>query len=105
MVPRLPRAVYVFQAGLVLNAFGNGAANPFLVIYLHDVRGIPLGLAGLAASTAAFCGLGATLVAGSIADRLGARVAMFGGLAFSATGFALYPLVREPWQAIVLAAL
>jgi MFS family permease len=104
VVPRLPRAVYVFQAGLVLNAFGNGAANPFLVIYLHDVRGIPLGLAGLAGSTSAFSGLVGALAAGSIADRFGARAAMRAGLALSTTGFALYPLVREPWHAIVLAA-
>ena len=104
MIPRLPRAVYVFQAGLVINAFGNGAANPFLVIYLHDVRGIPLGLAGLAGSTSALCGLVATLGSGSVADRFGARASMLVGLALSATGFALYPLVREPWEAIVLAA-
>ena len=38
----LPRSVYLLQSGLVLNALGNGAAAPFLVIYLHDVRGIPL---------------------------------------------------------------
>ncbi|HKP17489.1 MAG TPA: MFS transporter [Gaiellaceae bacterium] len=103
-MPRLPRAVYVFQAGLVLNAFGNGAANPFIVIYLHEVRGIPLGLAGLAGSTSALCGLGGALAAGSIADRLGARTAMRVGLVLSTTGFAFYPLVREPWHAIVLAA-
>src|SRR5262249_5028793 len=88
VVPRLPRAVYVFQSGLVINAFGNGAANPFLVIYLHNVRGIPLGLAGLAGSTSAACGLVATLGAGSVADRLGARAAMLVGLVISATGFA-----------------
>jgi hypothetical protein len=28
----LPRSVYVLQSGLVLNALGNGAAAPFLVI-------------------------------------------------------------------------
>ena len=105
MIPRLPRALYVFQAGLAINAFGNGAANPFLVIYLHSVRGIPLGLAGLAGSTSAACGLAATLASGSVADRLGARAAMLVGLAMSATGFAGYPLIREPWEAILLAGL
>jgi hypothetical protein len=29
-----------------VNALGNGAANPFLVLYLHDVRHISLGIAG-----------------------------------------------------------
>jgi MFS family permease len=49
--------------------------------------------------------LAATLGAGSVADGLGARVAMLVGLAMSATGFAGYPLIREPWEAILLAGL
>ena len=67
---------------------GTARRHLFLVIYLHNVRGIPLSLAGLAGSTSAACGLAATLGAGSVADRLGARVAMLVGLAMSATGFA-----------------
>ncbi len=101
----LPRSVYMLQAGLVVNAFGNGAAAPFMVIYLHDVRRVPLALAGLAASTSAVCGLGAALVAGSLGDRLGARPTMVGGLLLSTTAYALYPLLRQPWQAFALAAL
>jgi hypothetical protein len=31
--PSLSREVYVLRSGLVVNAFGNGAANPFLVVY------------------------------------------------------------------------
>jgi hypothetical protein len=30
---------------------------------------------------------------------------MLAGLAMSATGFACYPLIREPWEAIVLTGL
>ncbi len=101
----LPRSVFVLQSGLVLNAFGNGAAAPFMVIYLHDVRGVPLGLAGLVASTSAFCGLAAALGAGLLGDRLGARPTMIAGLLLSSVAYALYPLVREPWQAFVAAAL
>lgn len=101
----LPRDVYVLQAGLVVNAFGNGAAAPFVVIYLHDLRGIPLGIAGLAASTSAVCALLSALLGGSVADRRGARGTMLGGLAASTLAFALYPLVQEPWQALAVAAL
>jgi len=101
----LPRAVYVLQAGLVLNAFGNGAANPFLLVYLHRERGIPLALAGLVSLTAASCALAASLVSGTVADRVGARAAMTGGLALSAAGFALYPLVQTLGQAIPVAVL
>jgi len=64
VVTRLPRSVYVLQSGLVLNAFGNGAANPFVLLYLHDVRGIPLAAAGLASAANAGCALVASLVGG-----------------------------------------
>ena len=88
----LPREVYVLQAGLVLNAFGNGAANPFMLLYLHDVRDIPLPLAGLASATSATTALVAALVSGSFADRLGPRSTMIAGLLVSAAGFALLPV-------------
>jgi MFS family permease len=101
----LPRSVYVLQSGLVLNALGNGAAAPFLVIYLHDVRGLSLAVAGLASSTGAVCALGSALAAGAVGDRIGARTTMVAGLLFSTTAYVLYPLVREPWQAFALSAL
>jgi MFS family permease len=99
----LPRSVYVLQSGLVLNALGNGAAAPFLVIYLHDVRGFSLGVAGLAASTSAASALPAALAAGALGDRTGARTTMLGGLLLSTLAYLLYPLVREPWEAFALA--
>jgi MFS family permease len=102
---RLPWPVYVLQSGLVLNALGNGAANPFVLLYLHDARGIPLAAAGLASGVGAGCALISSLASGSLADRAGARVTTVAGLACSATAFALYPLVREPWHAVALAAL
>lgn len=103
--PGLSRDVYVLQSGLVINAFGNGAANPFLVLYLHNVRGIPLALAGVAGSTSAACSFFAAAASGNIADRRGAKPIMIAGLCVSALGWALYPLVREAWQAVALATL
>jgi hypothetical protein len=38
--PRLPRDVWILQAGGLANMFGNGVVGPFLIIYLHNVRGI-----------------------------------------------------------------
>jgi MFS family permease len=101
----LPRDVYVLQSGLVVNAFGNGAANPFTVLYLHDVRGIPLAAAGLAGATSATCSLLAAFAAGSIADRRGARGVLMAGLVVSAVGWCLYTQVREPWQALAVSVL
>ena len=49
--PRLPRPVWILSLGGLANAIGNGLAFPFLVIYLHNVRGISLGTAGLVLAT------------------------------------------------------
>jgi MFS family permease len=97
--------VYVLQTGLVINAFGNGAGNPFIWIYLHNVRGMPLAVAGLAGSTSAAFSLLGAAVGGSLADRRGARGTMIAGLLISALGWGLYPLVREPLHAFALATL
>lgn len=103
--PGLPRSVYVLQSGLVLNAFGNGAAGPFVVLYLHDVRGLSLGVAGLAGSTSALAALCAALAAGAVGDWVGARPTMIVGLLISTLAYLLYPFVRAPWQAFVAAGL
>ena len=67
--PQLPRPVWVLQVGGLTNAFGNGIVLPFLIIYLHNVRGIPLGLAGLAAAVNSAAAFVSGFVAGSLADR------------------------------------
>ena len=60
--PRLPRSVQLLQLGGLMNAFGNGLVVPFLLIYLHNERGIGLGVAGLILATNA----GVSLISGPI---------------------------------------
>ena len=100
--PRLPREVYVLQAGGLVNAFGNGVVLPFLIIYLHNVRGISLGLAGLAAATQSATALASGLAAGSLADRIGPRRVLLAALAVMAVAFGLMPLIRSAWHAFAL---
>src|SRR6476659_4842415 len=102
--PRLPRQVWLLQAGGLVNSFGNGVVLPFLVIYLHDVRGFGLGTAGLAVATAAAAQVLAGIAAGPIIDRVGPRPTLAAGLVVQALGFGLLPLVRHPWHAFVLLA-
>ena len=71
------------------NSLGNGIVIPFLVIYLHDVRGIGV--------------LGSPL-AGRVVDRVGARTVLMVSLALLAAGYGGFPLVRGPELAFVLAA-
>jgi MFS family permease len=103
--PRLPRDVWLLQAGGVVNSFGNGMLLPFLVIYLHDVRGFGLGTSGLIVAVSAGAQLTAGLLAGPVIDRIGPRWTLGGGLCLQALGVGLLPLVREPWQAFVLIAI
>ena len=71
--PRLPRSVQLLQLGGLLNAFGNGLVLPFLLIYLHNERGIGLGIAGLVLATNAAVSLVAGPIAGALVDRVGGK--------------------------------
>jgi MFS family permease len=93
------------EAGGLANAFGNGVAYPFTVIYLHNVRGFSLGIAGLVLATNAVVGLGAGPLAGVVVDRFGARVTLAVSLLLMAIGFGSFPWVTEPWHAFLASAI
>jgi predicted MFS family arabinose efflux permease len=103
--PRLPRAVWLVQAGGVVNALGNGVVFPFAVIYLHNVRGISFAEAGFALAIGGAAALAAGVVAGPLVDRIGGRNTLVLGLLLQAVAFTLFPLIREPWHAFALFAL
>jgi MFS family permease len=100
--PHLPRDVWILQAGGLANMFGNGVIGPFLIIYLHNVRGISLGVAGLIVGANAAAALCSGFVGGALSDRLGPRAVLSGALVVMAVGFALFPLIRTPWHALLL---
>src|SRR5262249_26361832 len=78
--PQLPRDVWILQVGGLTNAFGNGIVLPFLIIYLHNVRGIPLGVAGLVAAFNSVCGFLSGFAAGTLSDSIGPRRVLIGAL-------------------------
>lgn len=97
--PRLPRDVWLLQLGGLANAFGNGTVLPFLIIYLHNVRGIPLGLAGLAAAVNSAAALVSGFAAGALADRIGPRRVLIGALLVMAASISFFPLIDNEWHA------
>ena len=103
--PRLPLPVWLLQVGGLANSFGNGLALPFLVIYLHNVRGFSLGTAGLVVAVSSLALLLGGVVAGPLIDRVGAKPTLAAGLVLQAIGYGFLPLVREPWEAFVLIAI
>src|SRR3954471_9074013 len=89
--PGLPRDVWLLQGGSLLNAFGNGIVLPFLIIYLHNVRGISLGLAGLIAATNSAAALCSGFLAGSLSDRLGPEGALVAAPCVVGAALFLFP--------------
>ncbi len=103
LAPGLPRSVWIMEAGGLVNAIGNGMTFPFLVIYLHNVRGFSLATAGFVLAAGNAIGLVAGPISGPIVDRIGGRLTLAIGLVLMAAGFATYPFVHEPWQAYAAA--
>jgi MFS family permease len=103
--PRLPRDVYILEAGALVNAFGNGVVLPFLLIYLHNVRGIPFGLAGSAAAVQSAVALASGFLGGTLSDRVGPKRVLMGSLAVMTVAFALMPSIRAAWQAFAIYSL
>jgi predicted MFS family arabinose efflux permease len=102
--PRLPRSVWILNGGGFANALGNGIAYPFVAIYLHNVRGFPLGTTGLVLAVIGGAGLAAGPLIGIVVDRAGGRATLAGALVLMAVGFGSFPLIREPWQAVLASA-
>lgn len=82
-----------------LSGVGSGLTLPFLVVYLHGLRGLSLPLAGGAAATLALTSALANPVGGWLADRVGARPILIAGLATAAAGAAGIGGVAHGWQA------
>jgi MFS family permease len=103
--PRLPRSVQLLQVGGLMNAFGNGLVLPFLLIYLHNERGISLGVAGLILATNAGVSLVAGPIAGALVDRVGGKAMLTVALGFLTLGFTTYAFVESPWQGFLASAI
>ena len=95
--------MFTLRAGGLVNSFGNGMVIPFMFIYLHNVRGIGLGVAGLVVATHAVVSIVAGPVFGSQIDRFGGKRMLALSLVVLSVGYAAYALVHEPWQGFLVA--
>ncbi len=102
--PPLPRSVLTLQVGGLVNSFGNGMVIPFMFIYLHNVRGIGLGVTGLIVAAHAVVSIIAGPIFGSQIDRFGGKRMLALSLGILCVGYAGYAFVYEPWQGFVVAA-
>lgn len=72
--PPLPRVARLMLMGTAIDALGVGLVLPFLVIYLHEVRGIPVTTVGVLAALPAAVALALLAPIGILIDRLGPRL-------------------------------
>jgi MFS family permease len=69
----MPRAARLFIAGNTVSMVGTGLVLPFMLIYLHQVRGLPLPVVGGLLTASAVAGLVVMPLSGVLLDLMGAR--------------------------------
>jgi MFS family permease len=84
---------------VAVNALGTGLVLPFAVVYLHDVRHIPLGTVGTVIAVPAMVALLLLGPVGSIIDRFGPRRVQLVALVAQALGSGLLAGVHTAPQA------
>ncbi|MGH8981617.1 MAG: MFS transporter [Acidimicrobiales bacterium] len=97
---RVPANLRILLGANLVSSIGSGLTLPFLLIYLHNVRHIPLGLSGVLIGASALVGIPAGPIAGALVDRLGARLVSASGLAFAGLGTASLVFVRSAASAV-----
>lgn len=82
----LPRVARLMLLGVAVDALGVGLVLPFLVIYLHEVRGISVATVGVLAAVPAVVALGLLGPVGVLVDRVGPRRVQMVAVVCSALG-------------------
>lgn len=104
-VARIPPLARRLLAATLLSALGNGLVLPFLVVYLHDVRGLSTAFAGLVVAWEALVGFALAPLGGALIDRLGPRPVMLVGPLVLALGTTAMAFARTAPQALGAASL
>jgi MFS family permease len=97
--------MWILLSGSLANAFGNGVVFPYLLIYLHNVRGLHLGTAGLVLAVSSVAALAAGPAAGSLVDAIGPRAVLAASMVLAAAGFGGFAFVHGVGTAMGAAVL
>lgn len=89
-------------AAVVTDGIGTGMFMPFSILYFVHVVGLPLPTVGACLSTAVLLALPASMVAGSLVDRLGPLPLVVGANLLSAGAFSAYLWVGSAWQVVAV---
>ena len=83
---------------VAVQTLGRGLTLPFTIIYLHEVRGISLDLAGTLMAFIAIVALAVTGPGGALTDRLGARVVLLWGTTAQLVGCVILAFATTPLE-------
>jgi MFS family permease len=103
-LPSLPRLSWLVLGAGSLSALANGFVIPFVVVYLHETRGVGLPAVGIVMALVAVVAIAANVVAGIVTDRVGPRRPLVAMLLAGAAGALLLGAVESTWQALLVAA-
>ncbi|GAB3827942.1 MFS transporter [Dactylosporangium cerinum] len=93
---RLPAALRLLLFGDVVSAAGIGLTQPYLLILLHSVKGVPLATATAMTSLLALASFPGNWLSGALADRYHGHRVMTGGLVTTVCGLVLVATGEHP---------
>src|SRR5215210_5611220 len=97
----LPREGRLLLSTVVVDALGSGFVLPFAVVYLHEVRSLPLETVGVVLAVPAVVALALLGPIGTLIDRFGPRRVQLVALAVQVLGTVGLAFVRTPVQASI----
>ncbi len=103
MFADLPPAIRRILIGISLNAAGGGLTLSLLMVYLTQIRGIPVSTAGLILAWESVVGLVAIGPVGSLIDRFGPVHLMLPTIVLQAVGVACWSFVHSVPAAFLVA--
>ncbi len=105
MNSRLSGKTRLFLAGNFLSMIGTGLVLPFMIIYLHQARGIALPVVGGMLAVGAATGVMVVIGCGALMDRVGARLVLGGillGQVVAEVGLAWAHNSPTAWPTVLL---
>ncbi|MFI9388347.1 MFS transporter [Kutzneria sp. NPDC052558] len=104
-MPAIGRTAWLVLGLNTLSCLGSGLTRPFLIVYLHAVRGIDLATSGVLLGSIGVAGLATMPVAGILIDRIGPFKTFAVGQVIGGVGTAAFVLAASPISALAACVL
>jgi len=100
-LPSLNRRTWMILIAYAIAQLGAGMILPFMMIYLHNLRSLSMGLAGIIMSSGNITGAILIPLSGHIYDRVGAKLTTISGVLLNALGVLLFIWAHSPIVAVL----